>query len=72
VTPGSIALNYPGVRISSSGLYVGEVQSTTKFAKTYDFIALLLSNSTVYSDSSAPHLMILVDASLFANKSFSG
>jgi hypothetical protein len=37
------------VRISSPGLGVGEVQSTTKSAKTCDFIALLLSKSTVYS-----------------------
>jgi hypothetical protein len=61
-----------GVSVSSSRLWVGEVQSTTKSARTCDFIALLLSKSTVYSESSAPHLMIQVDASLFVNKSFSG
>jgi hypothetical protein len=59
-----------GVSISSPGLWIGEVQSMTKSAKTCDLIALLLSKSTMYSDSSAPHLMIHVDASLFANKSF--
>jgi hypothetical protein len=48
------------VRISLPGLWVGEVQSMTKSAKTCDFIALLLLKSTVYSDSSVPHLMIRV------------
>jgi hypothetical protein len=61
-----------GVSMSSPGLWVGKVQSTTKSAKTCDLIALLLSKSTVYPDSSAPHLMIRVDASLFVNRSFSG
>jgi hypothetical protein len=32
----------------------------------------LLSKSTTYSRSSAPHLIIRVDASLFANKLFNG
>jgi hypothetical protein len=56
------------VTMSSPRLCVGDVQSTTKSARTGDLIALLLLKSTVYSDSSAAYLMIRVDASLFVNR----
>jgi hypothetical protein len=60
------------VTISSPVLCVGDVQFTTKSAKTCDLIAFPLSKSTMYYDSSVAHLMIQVDASLFVNRSFGG
>jgi hypothetical protein len=43
-----------GVLIFSLGLWVGDVLSTMKSAKTCDLIALLLSKSIVYSDTQHP------------------
>jgi hypothetical protein len=47
----------------------GPVQSTMKYAKTWDLIVVLGSNVMLELESSAAHLAIQVDASGFLNKS---
>jgi hypothetical protein len=43
-----------------------------KLARTYDFIALLFSKSTSYSDSSIVHMLTLSELSLLPNIPFNG
>jgi hypothetical protein len=50
----------------------GSIQSATKLAKIYGFIALRFSKSTVYSESSVAHLPILLELSLFLKMLCSG
>jgi hypothetical protein len=50
----------------------GSVHSAMKSAKSYDFIALLFSKSTIYSDNSIAHLLTLPELSLLPKISFNG
>jgi hypothetical protein len=50
----------------------GSVHSAIKSAKIWDFMALRFSKSTMCSESSITHLMILPKLSLFPKMSFSG
>jgi hypothetical protein len=65
-------ISQTGTSSSSAVMLLGEVQSTTKSAKTYDLIADLFPKSIVCSDNSVAHLAILDEASLLMNKSFKG
>jgi hypothetical protein len=56
---------------SSSVVEWGSIHSSTKSAKTCDFIALRFSKSTTYSDSSIPHLLIFSELSLLPKMLFS-
>ena len=51
---------------------IGEVQSAMKSARTCDLMAVLLSKSTMNSESSDAHLLVLAEASLLWNRSCNG
>jgi hypothetical protein len=50
---------------------LGSIHSATKSARISDYVALLFSKSTTYSDSSISHLLIHLELSLLLKISFS-